>query len=41
MTPEVAVLPWPSFRRGCVADRASIDRELPDAPAVDIEYDRG
>jgi hypothetical protein len=41
MTPEVAVPPWPSLMRGCVAYRASIDRELPDAPAVDIEYDRG
>lgn len=40
IAPEVVGPPWPSFMRGCVAYRASIYRELPDAPAVDIEYDR-
>lgn len=37
--PDVAVPPWPKFLRGCVAYRESLDRELPDAPAADVEYD--
>jgi hypothetical protein len=32
--PEVAVPPWRKFMRGCVAYRASLDRELKDAPRV-------
>jgi hypothetical protein len=31
--PQVAVPPWPEFLSGCVRYRASLDRELPDAPA--------
>jgi hypothetical protein len=38
MTPEVAVPPWPKFLRGCLKYRESLDRELPDAPAADVEY---
>jgi hypothetical protein len=37
--PEVAVPPWPRFLRGCVRYRESLDRELPDAPVADIEYE--
>ena len=30
---------WPEFLRGCVAYRASLDRELPHATRVHVEYD--
>jgi hypothetical protein len=33
ISPEVSVPPWPKLMRGCVAFRASLDRELSDAPA--------
>jgi hypothetical protein len=36
---SVAVPPWPTFLRGCVAYRQSLDRELPAAPVHDAEYD--
>jgi GNAT superfamily N-acetyltransferase len=38
ITPNIAVPPWPQFLRGCVAYRASLDRELPNAPAHGQEY---
>ena len=37
LNPEVAVPSWPRFLRGCVRYRESLDRELPDAPRVDVE----
>jgi hypothetical protein len=37
--PDVAVPPWPKFLRGCVAYRAALDAELPDAPLADVDYD--
>jgi hypothetical protein len=37
--PEVAVPPWPNFLRGCVRYRESLDRQLPDAPVADVEYE--
>lgn len=37
-TADVAVPPWPKFLRGCIAYRASLDRELPDAPVDDREF---
>lgn len=37
--PEVAVPPWPKFLRGCVRYRESLDRELPNAPAADVELE--
>lgn len=37
--PEVAVPPWPKFMRGCIAYRASLDRELKGAPVHDAEFD--
>ena len=40
MQPEVAVPPWPRFLRGCLRYRESLDRELPDAPSHDREYDQ-
>lgn len=37
--PEVAVPPWPKFLRGCLRYRESLDRELPNAPVHDAEYE--
>ena len=32
---------WPQFLRGCLRYRESLDRDLPHAPRIDREYDRG
>ena len=32
---------WPQFLRGCIKYRESLDRDLPDAPRVEDEYQRG
>jgi hypothetical protein len=37
--PAIAVPPWPKFLRGCVRYRESLDRERPDAPVADREFD--
>ena len=37
--PLVAVPPWSKFMRGCIAYRTALERELPDAPVADVEYD--
>jgi hypothetical protein len=37
--PEVAVPPWPKFMRGCLKYREALERELPDAPVLNKEYD--
>ena len=39
ITREIAVPPWPRFLRGCVKYREALDRELPNAPVDDREYD--
>jgi hypothetical protein len=39
LAPEVAVPPWPKFLRGCLRYRESLDRELPNAPVADVEYE--
>ncbi len=39
IAPDVAVPPWPTFLRGCLRYRESLERELPNAPAFDDEYD--
>ena len=39
VTPEVAVPPWPQFMRGCLKYRESLDRDLPNAPVHDAEYE--
>ncbi|MEU0374296.1 hypothetical protein ABZ070_29390 [Streptomyces sp. NPDC006283] len=39
LEPDVAVPPWPRFLRGCVRYREALDRELPDAPVDDREYE--
>lgn len=36
---DVAVPPWPAFLRGCLRYRESLDRQLPNAPRTDEEYD--
>jgi hypothetical protein len=38
-SPDVAVPPWPKFMRGCIAYRASLDRELPGAAVDDREFE--
>jgi len=40
LTPEVAVPPWPKFLRGCLRYREALERELPNAPSADFEYDK-
>jgi hypothetical protein len=37
--PVVAVPPWPKFLRGCLRYREALERELPNAPVLDKEYD--
>jgi hypothetical protein len=39
ITPDVAVPPWPKFLRGCLRYREALDRELPNAPSADSEYE--
>jgi hypothetical protein len=39
IAPEVAVPPWPKFLRGCLRYRDSLDRQLPDAPVADVDYE--
>jgi hypothetical protein len=39
VTPEVAVPPWPKFLRGCLRYREALERELPNAPVLDAEYE--
>jgi len=39
MDPDIAVPPWPKFLRGCVKYRESLDRQRPDAPVLDQEFD--
>jgi hypothetical protein len=36
---DIAVPPWPRFLRGCVKYREALERELPNAPVKDREYD--
>ena len=36
--PEVPA--WPQFLRGCLKYRESLDRQLPDAPRIQREFDR-
>ena len=36
--PAIAVPPWPNFMRGCIQYRQSLDRQAPDAPVHDKEF---
>jgi hypothetical protein len=38
---DLAVPDWPQFLRGCIKYRESLDRELPDAPRTDADFDEG
>jgi hypothetical protein len=38
--PAIAVPPWPKFLRGCVKYRESLDRQRPEAPVADVEFDQ-
>ena len=37
--PAVAVPSWPKFMRGCLKYREALERELPNAPILNKEYD--
>jgi hypothetical protein len=37
--PSIAVPPWPKFMRGCIHYRQSLEKQVPDAPVHDREYD--
>ena len=37
--PAIAVPPWEKFMRGCIHYRASLDRQKPDAPIHDKDFD--
>jgi hypothetical protein len=39
IAPEIAVPPWPKFLRGCLNYREALDRERPDAPVFEADYD--
>jgi hypothetical protein len=39
VAPAIAVPPWDKFMRGCIQYRASLDRQKPDAPIHDKEFD--
>jgi hypothetical protein len=39
VNPEIAVPPWPRFLRGCVEYRESLERQRPDAPVHDREFE--
>ncbi|TIN27167.1 MAG: hypothetical protein E5Y31_14685 [Mesorhizobium sp.] len=36
--PAIAVPPWPKFMRGCIHYRQSLDKQAPDAPVHDKEF---
>jgi hypothetical protein len=38
--PVPAVPAWPQFLRGCIKYRESLDRQLPNAPRTQAEFDR-
>lgn len=39
IAPDVAVPPWPKFLRGCLRYREALDRERPNAPSADYEFE--
>jgi hypothetical protein len=41
VTPSIAVPEWERFMRGCVAYRASLDAQAPDAPRTGDDYAPG
>jgi hypothetical protein len=38
--PLPAVPDWPQFLRGCLKYRESLDRQLPNAPRTEAQFDR-
>lgn len=36
--PSIAVPPWPKFMRGCIQYRMALDKQAPDAPVFDKEF---
>lgn len=39
--PQIAVPPWPKFIHGCIRYRSSLERELPEAPVADVDFEEG
>ena len=37
--PKIAMPPWPKFLRGCVKYRESLERQRPEAPVHDREFE--
>jgi hypothetical protein len=37
--PKIAIPPWPKSLRGCVKYRESLERQRPDAPVHDREFE--
>jgi hypothetical protein len=38
--PVPSVPAWPQFLRGCLIYRESLDRQLPGAPRIELEYEK-
>jgi len=38
-SPAITVPAWPQFMRGCIRYRQSLDRQAPDAPRSDAEFE--
>lgn len=38
--PLPSVPAWPQFLRGCLTYRESLDRQLPGAPRIELEYEK-
>ena len=39
LDPAIAVPPWPKFLRGCIRYRQSLDKQRPNAPVDDVEFE--
>jgi hypothetical protein len=37
---DIKVPAWPQFLRGCLKYREALDRELPNAPRIETEFDK-
>jgi len=39
--PQIEVPEWPQFMRGCIHYRSSLNKQVPKAPRVDVEFGEG
>jgi hypothetical protein len=39
ISPAITVPAWPQFMRGCIRYRQSLDRQAPEAPRSEAEFD--